>query len=591
MADKSFVPICGQLAVVVLLLVVSVAVLADSSLAADVSQPMSSFTVTVIDEEQQPIEGVLVRPWALRSVEGHGHWSVGNMGDSEPLNQTTNEQGEATVHYPIYSNFDERIETTYVTVGVEHDAYVDSSLNEIPVTEEFLKEEDKEGSPLTVVMDRGVQVTLVAENDINLADGELFALWSSKAWNSTSQRNRTDAKTIVLPRVDVGKQLVRLVLIKDGKATYFSRVETLDLKKGTDVEIQLAMTPAITVRGTISEKVPRSVKNGRVSAYIGKKLPDSYQSVTWWSWAPVDEQGNFTLSGLPDKGTLQVIALADGWIAERGEPPRDADERAERNYKKGLRTPQCFSLDQMIDQGITLSMEPLVDCHFRFETSAGEPIENATVRTWPNIFWYEGGSQVYCDTLMNQSKLLLYPNRSFYELVATGYECPFTGTSNASGQTMIASPSNCQRSYVVQHDQYELPIVAGEREASFEVPESGSVEVKVVLQLKSGDVLGNWDKASEVLSTCTSAACLALREDERFAKLQDKSRDLFKELESNPDPSLKAMAYQALAEALEQLGEPEQAKRSLKVAIEAAPSDKKPELSEQLKKLDEQLGD
>ena len=65
-----------------------------------VTQQTLTFSIQVTDANGQPVEGAVLKPWAVRSSLGHGHWRAKPTGDPGPKETTTNAEGIAAVVYP-----------------------------------------------------------------------------------------------------------------------------------------------------------------------------------------------------------------------------------------------------------------------------------------------------------------------------------------------------------------------------------------------------------------------------------------------------------------------------------------------------------
>jgi hypothetical protein len=81
---------------------------------------MLTLPVRVVDAEGQPVAGATVVPWALRCSQGHGLWRPTGFGGNAPPTLSTSADGRADVPYPRYTDPDEWVRTTEVTLSIDH---------------------------------------------------------------------------------------------------------------------------------------------------------------------------------------------------------------------------------------------------------------------------------------------------------------------------------------------------------------------------------------------------------------------------------------------------------------------------------------
>src|SRR5262249_51329295 len=127
--------------------------------------------------------------------------------------------------------------------------------------------------------------------------------------------------------------------------------------------------------------VPRPVKRGRVVANIwpaGCKPQDAPPQ--WHDWAPVQEDGSFTLESLPE-GDLEIAALCDGFVSTNG--PGQFHFRYPQKHLLGTN-----------DIAITVGMEPTACLEVKVTDHEGQPLRNVHVTTWPNVRYGEWGAVI-----------------------------------------------------------------------------------------------------------------------------------------------------------------------------------------------------
>ena len=150
---------------------------------------------------------------------------------------------------------------------------------------------------------------------------------------------------------------VLLVRLEGGRATHFSSVLDVDLRIGETFAKEVELHPAVRITGTISENVPRPIKNGRLSA---RSLPKQRydEDVNWFSSAPIAEDGTFVIDAWPAGEPIQFIGLCDGHIATSGEQP-DVVKDKKSEDPGWLFRPQVFS-PEAFRKPIVLAMTPMV---------------------------------------------------------------------------------------------------------------------------------------------------------------------------------------------------------------------------------------
>ena len=83
----------------------------------------------------------------------------------------------------------------------------------------------------------------------------------------------------------------------------------------------------------------------------------------------------------------------------------------------------------MFDPGkngrITVKMSPLVRCVATAVDEDDKPVAGVTVASWPNVAWWNGGSQIYCYPLVRGERLLR--EREYSKATDETFPQPFQG--------------------------------------------------------------------------------------------------------------------------------------------------------------------
>lgn len=138
-----------------------------------------------------------------------------------------------------------------------------------------------------------------------------------------------------------------------------------------------------------------------------------------------------------------------------------------------------------------VDMTPLVSCNIEVVNGFGKPVQGAMVAAGPNIYWWNGGSQIYGWPLVSATQMLLTGK---YEMKdGEGIHAqPFKSESDENGRLTIELPVGKARLWA-SSKRYQLPIKMGSREHTLKVAAGEPIEVKLTLQPKGLDVLGDWE--------------------------------------------------------------------------------------------------
>lgn len=436
-------------------------------------------TVRVVNELGEPVAGATVAPWAIRSVQGgHGRWWPNGFGGSEPPILTTDADGKATIPFPRFARQAERILPQELTCRVQHPDYAETVHNNVSVTPEELEK------VATIVLQPGARVEVTA-----LGGGQplpavrVRAQWSGETWSGDATVNAQGR--LELPRLAAGTQSLRLVYVPEQGPMLISDVETLKLANGERRELSIEVKPAVRVAGRLDPAVPRPVKNGRIVAEIIDTASDDSARLGWRATATTDENGAFALEDLP-RGDLQVIALCDGFMARAGTPPAFARGSAFDT------SPQVFHLSDASSE-IVVKMVPTASCRVQVLGPDGQPVAGAVCRFSPNVFWWDGGSQIYCAP--GRSTAETFRNPKPRDALWKPYEQLFAATTDADGIAVVENlPAEAQEDLAVLHDDLELPLGDANRHRRLRMVKlkaGQQTEVTVKLQKKGTDFIGS----------------------------------------------------------------------------------------------------
>ena len=205
---------------------------------------------------------------------------------------------------------------------------------------------------------------------------------SSAAWRLTDGELRSGG-------VPDGNWQTMLVAPREDGLHLFSGVLPARYAKGKDFTIRNAkLRPGMRLSGQLSANVPRPVANGKVIAWClpkpsGEVHGRENPSLGWWDETTIADDGTFDFPSLPRGGTVQLIAICNGWLISGNE--------------------NIFTIGKLIET----SEEELADNHVAdvelpmLETGSvevevlgpdGKPLVGATVSTCPNQKLHLNGS-------------------------------------------------------------------------------------------------------------------------------------------------------------------------------------------------------
>lgn len=515
--------------------------------AKNANQPMLSIPIRIVDPEGKPLPKAVVVPWALRCSQGHGRWQPDGFGSGKPPTLTTDEQGAVEVPFPKYAIADEKVLTTEVTLSIDHPDFSYEPY-------EFIDIPRKETGPHTIKLKPGAKVEIrpVDEAGKPASLTGLHAIWSdSRSWQPGADATPTaDGLLRILP-MPIGKGQVLLVRLDGERATHMSRIVDLVLTPGDVTHTDIELLPVRRTLGRISDVVPRPVKNGRVKLEtLSKKNSDN--NVTWFTWAPIAADGTFAIDDWPSGESMQIIALCDGYMAESGAPPEV--EQRKPTGPDPFHRPQVFSpADQA--EGIVLQMRPTARCEVEAVDTSGKPVAGARIGSSPNVCWWNSGSQIYCSPLVRGERVLI--KRDYSAAIDEAFRSPYSTKTDKSGKAYLELPPGNEELYA-EHDGYELPITRGRRDQRIKLTLGETNVVKLVLQPKGSEHLGEWDKLGGVLFGCTGEQCRRLLNDPDFRAKMAKVKEMLDAAPDPNNPAVLSVAYMATADAFDALGDKEE---------------------------------
>lgn len=436
---------------------------------------MLKTVVKVVDEEGHVVADAEVKPDGLRikaSRSGHYGWIAERHG--EPGAAVTDSNGLAEISYPKYVI--EKLETGAISFSVRHPEYCATRETDYPI----------EGEAEPVVLRKGaiVRVSGYIGNKKNIPDKIYPQVSSNKAWILADSWEEVGDGIFENRQIEAGPHYLRLVHFSEGGEIYFSETILFKAEKNELHEVSLELKPGVRVEGRVDDSVARPVIGGRVVAVIAPAEKEREAGfIAWRMWSEIDGNGRFVFESLP-WDTLQLTGLCDGFVS--------ASPKSDERFNTFV-MPQLFYLDEERVE-VNLVMERSATCEVRVVNDGNEAIEGARVAFWPNVLWQNGGSQVFAGFLLSSEDFIRNEN-GLRELIAQSRRNDFKANTNKDGIAVVRNLPGFEQSFLVSHDDYEMPPVKGvgqvRRRAERILLVSGeTAKVTVKMQKKGTDVLG-----------------------------------------------------------------------------------------------------
>ena len=504
---------------------------------------VSELPVRVVDADDQPVAGAKIMPWALRSSQGHGWWQKGDeRAKVDPREVTTDAEGNATVLYPFFRDHQERTRVTQVSIWIDHPdfAYVDRLHIDVPLEVERFKFRLTRGVPL--------EVRPTIDGQPASLDN-IYALWSDgRSWRPGVSPAKTAEGCLRIPAMRPGENSVLLVMLDGERATHFSKIVDFELTAGEPKRIDVPLKAALQVHGQFSADVPRPVRAGRIKTSTLQPMPENYDRVEWFSWAPVQADGTFTIAWPADE-PMQLIALCEGFMAAAGKAPDCVKNPPEPDKDPYLRA-QVFTPDgktpvEVLDD----AAGPLPgDGGRRRRKASGGRDGDVVAERWLVEWRFTGvlRSAFPRRTAAARRDSIRAPS-------TRPSPTPTRPPPSADGTAKLELPIGKERLAIVS-EVYELPVFLGRRDIKIHLNEGDNAAV-VRLQPRGTDKLGEWDKLAGVVFGCSTREGRRICALPGVTKKMDEFAERFRVAKNQRNPQMLAEAYMAVADAFIGVGD------------------------------------
>ena len=327
--------------------------------------------VRVVDANGKPVTDAYVDCWLVNEK----YFWPSKLVPRVPVK--TDKEGIAKFSYPKDFSLLESTTIESVKLSVSHADFTNKDVV-VPVP-------GKEGKPFEIAIDAGTDLTIHAVDEDGEPVKQPFAVMLTKM-GAVSRWNRPSPDVVNSRGSSDGLHQIMLVQPAPNGQHLFSDVQVQMFSKATKPSIELKdveLLSGAVVTGALSADVPRPIRNGYVIS-VSVPLPsnDSWDeklpSLLYYDSVDINQDGTFKFPSLPSTGTLQLIALCEGWVGEQDE-------------KTPFIVGETFEIDGDL-KNIELKMQRTFDAKIRVVDDKGKPLAGVTVACSPNQLFKKGGS-------------------------------------------------------------------------------------------------------------------------------------------------------------------------------------------------------
>lgn len=444
------------------------------------STEFKELVVYVQDEHGKPLQGAILDPDGFRvkgihRVDAHG-WIEKRFGPRTKV--TTDQEGKASIRYPVMAFPEEKLQTGDITFSVIHPEYCTTRLQQFSV--------EGTDNPIKLVRGIGLQVTGHLGRDQQPVRDLVINISGESI--RTSDWSKTDQGIYTAHRLSPGPTTFQLMGRLDSGEIVFSDAQTFTAEAGKKHAFDLEMYPGIRLEGRLDDRVARPVKNGRVIISVrpkqfpawktgndGARIFEKTGSFHFWrTYRPIAEDGTFIVESMP-AGELDVVVHGDGFVSRNG--PRDADWDAKAQFA----LPQAYALSAPVTR-IEVATEPTASLAVTARTRSGNPVEGAMVFVSPNILRMQG---IFAS--LNRSSEEPYRHIQIPEI-------HYSGKTDASGKAFIPNLPPLVENVDIYHPEFQATLNdrrgLANRYVRVELSSGVTQEVAVTLQKKGRDFIG-----------------------------------------------------------------------------------------------------
>jgi hypothetical protein len=125
------------------------------------------------------------------------------------------------------------------------------------------------------------------------------------------------------------------------------------------------------------------------------------------------------------------------------------------------------------------------------------------VVSWPNVGWWNVGSQIYGEPLVRWERLLRV--RDYMTAREDVYPPAFEAMTNEKGKAILELPPG-KEWLAVQSEAYDLPILQGQREIPIELTAGKTTQAALQLEPRGTEKIGEWEWRQKAAEQAAKAA-------------------------------------------------------------------------------------
>lgn len=441
----------------------------------------SKMTVQVVDPEGKPLEGATVRPWALRSGNGHGMWNDKRYG--EPSTTTTNADGKADVTFPESNEWSHKNKhpVTQVSLDVRHADFCAANIHtDVP-------KDDAKAIP-ELKLERGTKLRIAG-----VAPGmseplpDCYVEFEGREAIGAEFHRESSGWLQTTPLKD-NQRWYQVVRLSPGEAPQFSLPQAWNPDDPTSKERLVAVHPGTKVVGKISSDVPQPIVCGVVVVRCGSPArtdDDGKRAANrpfWWmDYTPIAEDGSFEFASLP-AGTLgQFYAFANDYIS--AQPNEEAYETCCKWFGLDIQKQfGSFRYGQILrlprgQAELEIEMELGGTVQVKCTDEGGNLVSGVQVTSWPNQYTVAGGSTLLCACFSSRE---MFTNNFRIDPKKAWKQTPFFSETNKDGIALIRNLPKGKQSFFAENEVWGMK---DELDATSEPGET--VELTIPLERKT----------------------------------------------------------------------------------------------------------
>lgn len=242
-----------------------------------------------------------------------------------------------------------------------------------------------EGPHATIALEAGTRLRIepFAEAELDLSTAKLIA-----PRMEVIVPLGVDGETLVTHPLRADAPLVRVTATGVDGRRYESHWAAWAPRPGGEAALPLVLEPTETVRGRLSDDVPRPVRGGWVAAVYTRPADDRDYRRLGGGEATVAADGTFELTDVPPGCDVQLVALCEGHASAA--PSADAQAAAVDRYPGLSPRPTAFIAEMFTPEdradGPVVAMEPAALARVRVLQADGSPAAGVRVLANPNFY-------------------------------------------------------------------------------------------------------------------------------------------------------------------------------------------------------------